>query len=124
MKNKTILYVDDYKPLLVLYTRLLEAAGYRVITASDGQEGIRSFTNSHPDIVLLDYNMGGLNGREVAVKLRKIDAAVPLIMFSGEEIPPEAYSAVDASIRKNEGFLTLIGAVSGLLEGSFQTKAS
>jgi CheY-like chemotaxis protein len=55
-----------------LTTRVLERGGYRVVTASDGPDGIEEYRTEKPDLVVLDIAMPGMSGFEVATTLRAI----------------------------------------------------
>jgi putative two-component system response regulator len=68
-KRKLVLFVDDDPSLLRLGRLTLERAGYRFLGALDGREGLRLARSSHPDIILLDYMMPDLCGKEVFAEL-------------------------------------------------------
>src|SRR5574337_1002102 len=68
--RKTILYIDDDRPLLTLCCDVFEQHGYRTIIATDGPSGIESAKNGRPDLVLLDVVMPGMDGLEVCRRLR------------------------------------------------------
>lgn len=80
----TILVVDDEPKAQVLLRTLLEAEGYRVICAADGPSALAAANTAHPDVVLLDLMMPGMDGYEVCGKLRAAPAlaAVPVIMLT------------------------------------------
>ena len=65
-----ILVVDDTEPNLRLVRALLTGAGYEVLTASGGGEGIAAATRENPDLILLDIMMPDLTGFEVCQRLR------------------------------------------------------
>jgi DNA-binding response OmpR family regulator len=66
-----ILIVDDSRFLRVANERALVKAGYEVITAADGDEGLRMATEQKPDLVVLDMMLPKLSGPEVLRALRK-----------------------------------------------------
>jgi CheY-like chemotaxis protein len=82
-RRRRILCVDDDPVVLSLQRALLESAGFSVITARDGEEGLRRFSAEFPDAVVLDYAMPGMNGAALAVQMRRIAEDVPLILNSG-----------------------------------------
>lgn len=93
--NEKILVVDDEADLLELVRDTLEMAGYTVITASDGEEGLKSITEDSPDLVLLDIKMPKIDGMEVLERVRKnpLLNELPVIMLTslkGEGIIREA----------------------------------
>ncbi len=77
----TILVADDERKIVEVVRGYLEQAGFTVITASDGPGALAEFRRSHPDLVLLDLNLPGLDGLDVARAIRK-DSPVPIIMLT------------------------------------------
>lgn len=84
-QGKRILIVDDEASLRMLLHSLLEENNYYVEEAVNGLEAIRRIENDKVrfDCVLLDYNMGGLNGLETFLRLRQLDPTMPFIVMSG-----------------------------------------
>ncbi|MBI3929164.1 MAG: response regulator transcription factor [Armatimonadetes bacterium] len=76
-----ILAVDDDLELLGLIAFALRQAGYLVIEAADGPEALRTFDREHPDLVILDVNLPGMNGFEVCQRLRERSSA-PIMMLT------------------------------------------
>lgn len=68
--RRKILVVDDTEANLKLLRALLRGAGYEVVTASGGEEGIRVAAGEQPDLILLDIMMPDLTGFEVCQRLR------------------------------------------------------
>lgn len=85
ISGKTILLVDDEAFILQMTSTVLEANGYRVISARDGMSAIQLFTDEEHSIslVLLDMMMPGLDGIETLDRLRKINFRIPVIACSG-----------------------------------------
>ena len=81
MEEHTILVIDDDAVLLRLAELTFAHAGFRVVTASSGPEGLRLFYVHHPDLVVLDVMMPGMDGWEVCERLRQF-SDVPIIMLS------------------------------------------
>jgi len=79
-----ILYIEDDLNNALLMKRVLEADGYSVSLASSGNVGLDKANREHPDLILLDIYMPGLNGHEVARKLRQIDDIkdTPILVIS------------------------------------------
>lgn len=75
-----ILLVDDDTKNSLLLERFIEAAGYDVSYAADGLTGLRMYREISPDLILLDINMPGMNGFEVAREIRSKDKRV-IIFF-------------------------------------------
>jgi DNA-binding response OmpR family regulator len=74
----TVLLVEDDPAMRLLCTFNLESAGFRVVTAVDGRQGVELAESEKPDIVLLDVMLPDLGGFEVAQRLR----AVPIVFLS------------------------------------------
>ena len=79
--NKRILVVDDEKWVRELVGRYLEAAGFDVAMAADGRKALTQFDSQRPDLVILDWMLPGLDGLEVATRIRK-ESSVPIIMLT------------------------------------------
>lgn len=87
-----ILLVDDEEMQRTMLQGFLKKQGYHVITAADGEEGLRSFMSNQVDLVLLDHNMPGMNGDELLARLKKSNPLVRAIMIT-------AYGSVDTAVR-------------------------
>ncbi len=83
---KTILVVDDETKIVQLARDYLEHAGFRVLTAADGPAALIRARADHPDLIVLDLGLPGLDGLDVTRALRK-DSNTPIIMLTarGEE---------------------------------------
>lgn len=112
----TILCVDDEEPGLKMRRILLESAGYQVLTAPSGREGIRIFQTEKVDAVILDYWMSGLNGVATARELKRIKQSVPIMILSAYgTILDEMLGVADVWIRKGEEDPEYLLAVLGKL---------
>ena len=78
---QTILVVDDEPQLVKVLRGYLEQAGFRVVTAQDGQMALTQYKHEKPDLILLDLNLPGMDGIEVARRLRAM-SNVPMIMVT------------------------------------------
>ena len=86
--SKKILVIEDEVKILRTVRLYLEQAGYQVVTATDGTQGVAIFRQERPALVLLDLNLPGeVDGLEVCRRLRQT-AEVPIIMLTArsEEI--------------------------------------
>lgn len=83
---QTILLVEDARELAAVIARELEGAGYRVVRVSDGRAALERHAGERPDLVVLDWVLPGLDGREVLRQIRQT-AATPVLMLTarGEE---------------------------------------
>jgi two-component system KDP operon response regulator KdpE len=81
--TKKILIVDDEPAMVRLIEQILAAKGYEVLTAGSGQGALKLMFAHHPDLVLLDVVMPGMNGWQVCSRIREV-SDVPVIMLTGE----------------------------------------
>ena len=75
----TVLIIEDEKELSNVLKAYLERAGYDVLVANRGDQGLALWEANHPDMVLLDLNLPGMDGIDIARKIRQTDDT-PLIM--------------------------------------------
>jgi len=78
-----ILLIDDNKYGLMARRTVLEEQGYRVETATGGQEGLAKFEQQAFDLVVTDYRMPDLRGLQVLRRIRKQNERVPVVILSG-----------------------------------------
>ncbi len=94
--GETILVVDDEEPVRTVARRVLEDAGFTVLTAADGDQGIDVFRTHGNDIalVLLDMTMPRLSGHETLEQLRRIRESVTVVLSSGysEEVARDHFA--------------------------------
>ena len=113
---KTVLCVDDEKIGLRVRKIMLEGHGFRVLTATTGQQGLDLFDKNHVDVVVLDYYMPDLNGGDVAAELKRRRSDIPIIFFSAYfSLPPQALELASAFITKGDPPEALIEKIEQLL---------
>jgi len=78
---QTILVVDDEPQILRLVRAYLEEAGFRVVTASDGEQALYVARHEHPDLIILDILMPKMDGLEFTRRIRR-ERDVPIIMLT------------------------------------------
>ncbi|MGD8353465.1 MAG: response regulator [Pseudomonadota bacterium] len=117
--DRTILVVDDEQSIRFLYKEELEEDGYRVITASDGEEALRKVKLENPDLITLDIRMPGMDGIEVLHRIREMDKEIPVIMSTayGEYRNDFNVWASDAYIIKTANLNELKETIKRLLDG-------
>jgi len=83
--SETILIAEDEPLVLDLARRMLEGAGYRILTAVDGRDALRLFKENkdHIDLVILDAVMPQLSGWEAIREIRRIRPSIPAIFSTG-----------------------------------------
>lgn len=102
-KTATVLCIDDERVALQIRQELLESAGYRVVAAKSGAQGIQAFKSESIHAVVLDYWMADMNGMQVAREIRKLNPSVPIVILSAyEELLDESLGVADIWIRKGE----------------------
>jgi CheY-like chemotaxis protein len=123
-----VLLIEDSKFLRVANGRALVKAGYDVIHAGDGEEGLRSAREDSPDLILLDMMLPKISGLDVlrALKADVLTKHIPVIVLSGlgqaneAKLLKEGAAAFlmksDKSFENNS--LSLIQAVQSLLTGA------
>jgi len=84
-RTGTILVIDDEEPVRRVAQRMLERCGYRVVTADDGDDGLKKFAEYEQDVVaiVLDMTMPRMSGTEMLAELRRRGSDVPVILASG-----------------------------------------
>lgn len=111
-----VLCVDDEVVGLRIRKILLERAGYRVLTASDGAQALEVFSAQPVEAVVLDYSMPGMHGGEVARRMRQTKPTIPILLLSAYVgLPAEVRSLVDVYMTKGEGAPALLKRLNALL---------
>jgi len=90
----TILVVDDEEEIRKIMSRILEKEGFKVITASDGQQAMHKICFDAPNAVLLDVRMPGLSGMEILKKIKKIDDDLPVVLVTAYADIHQAVTAI------------------------------
>lgn len=99
-----VLYVEDTPASQRLVQRILQAEGFQVTVAENGMEALRMARREKPDIILMDINIGGLDGYEVTTRLRTISGL--------EEVP---IVAVTAATLDGDRERTLVAGCNGYI---------
>ena len=119
-----ILCVDDKPDVLESVAEVLRISGYGTLTALSGKQGILLALQNSVDLVVMDYEMPGMNGDLVAQAIRRYRPELPIILFTGipDDIPDSARQNVDGVVSKVDfgGLLTLIGKLTQKSPGKRQ----
>ncbi|MDO8749497.1 MAG: response regulator [Candidatus Omnitrophota bacterium] len=103
MAKKRLLLVDDEVELVEMIKFRLEASGYEVLTANDGQQALEIARREKPDLIILDVMLPKMDGYKVCGLLKKDSryAHIPVMMFTakamdadlklGQEVSADAY---------------------------------
>ncbi len=113
-REKTILVVDDDPMVQESLVELIQRQGYRVLTAADGEEGLRVVRTEKPDVILLDVALPVMDGFRVAtlIKSDPVLTHIPIVLYSGHL---EESFAVLAHETNAEYFLPKPGSVKLIL---------
>jgi CheY-like chemotaxis protein len=104
---KTILFVDDHEVLARLSCEILEMQGYRAVSAYSGADALTKFEKQKFDMVVTDFRMEGMNGLELARKLRKSYPDLPVIIVTGYG-PVDCGADANACLPKDDLFPALL----------------
>ena len=93
--NHKVLIIDDEKPTLAMFELFLEAYGFEVLTAENGEEGIMVFEAENPSIVFTDIKMPGMDGFEVLKRIKTASPDAVVIVITGHGDKELAKQALD-----------------------------
>lgn len=93
-EKKTVLVIDDDDSLRRVIEYTLDEAGYKVLTASDGTEGLKLFADALPSVVLTDIQMPGVSGYEVLHSIRASHPEVRVIIVTAFGTVEQAVDAM------------------------------
>ncbi len=124
MAKKKILVIDDMPNVVTMVKARLEASGYEVITALDGQQGLTYANAEKPDLIILDIVMPAGGGYSVYTRLRMSPKTrfVPVIFLTAKDKPEDVARAyklgAEYFVRKPYKPEMLLGTVKKVLESS------
>lgn len=103
--TKRILYIEDNPDNRLLIRRVLQAEGYEVVEAVDGQTGMQRAADVQPDLILMDINLPEIDGYEVTARLKQLPglSRIPII-------------AVTANVMKGDREKTLAAGCDGYIQ--------
>ncbi len=91
-----ILIVEDDRRMASLLDRGLQGEGHRVFVASDGPEGLDFARLREYDVIVLDVLLPGMNGFEIAERLRQEGNKTPILMLTAKDAPGDAVRGLDS----------------------------
>ena len=83
MKDR-ILLVEDDSTLSMIVSETLQRDGFEVLTAGDGEDGLRKFTRHGADLIIADVMMPRMDGFEMGRRIRQLDRNVPLLFLTAK----------------------------------------
>ena len=122
MKNKKILLVDDSSTILMMEKFIFKNDPYDIVTASDGDEGVKKAIEHRPDLILLDVMMPKVGGFEACRLIRADERtqSIPIIMVTTRGEAPNVESGWSSGcndyVTKPINAVELLSKVRGLLD--------
>ena len=119
--NGRILVVEDNIQFQNLISRALSHAGYEVILANDGAEGLSKLRETHPNLVILDIMLPGMDGYEVCrhIRANPQTADIPVLMLTAKNGPRDQMqgfeSGADDYLTKDMSLLEIVQRVKSML---------
>ena len=125
--KKFVLIVDDEEDLRDTLAEQFELSeGFTALTAASGEEALRKAAEERIDLVILDVDMPGMNGREVCRQLREKGIRVPVIMLTGRSGESDTVAGLEAGandyVSKPFSFAVLLARVRSQLRSYEQTE--
>ena len=111
----SVLCVDDSQEILEINQTVLQAAGYQVLTASCGEAALELLQLWSVDVAIVDNVMPGMNGIDLARRIKSSAAGTLVVMYSGTMREDENFPFVDACLPKGKGPLALRDLLGSLL---------
>lgn len=128
-KTQTILVIDDSITYKVSLKGVLEEKGFRVHMAETGEEGLSKAVQIHPDAIIVDGKLPGIDGATVIRRIR-LDSTLRstpcLLLTASQEMQDEFFaleSGADTFVNKNEDFDVLIAKLTAILRSSRASSA-
>jgi len=117
----TILLIDDEESVRMVFQVALERAGYRVLTAESGKQGLRLLEHQEVDLIFVDIFMPEMDGLELIPLLRKTRPASKIIAISGGSgmknfLDTAKYLGADDTLKKPFSLQELLDVVSSQLK--------
>jgi CheY-like chemotaxis protein len=117
MKDPLVLCVDDDAGIRDLYEAVLSQNGYDVIAVSNASHALTVYEfGARVDAVVLDLEMPGMNGLELAERLKSLNPSLPILMVSGSNPEfQEMCPYVDAALRKGVPIRNILDRIGNLI---------
>lgn len=115
--TKRVLYIEDNEANKMLVHRILEAKGFQMLHAEDGQTGFEIAQREMPDLILMDISLPGMDGLEVTGLIKNTEAVahIPVIALTANAMKGDAEKCLaagcDGYIQKPISVKELLGMV-------------
>ena len=110
-----VLCIDDAEVALRVRKLLLASAGYVVLTAASGEEGLEAFKQNPVELVIADHFLSDKSGAEIAAEMKEMKPEVPILIVSASEESPAGLEFADGFLSKMDGPDALLDRVASLL---------
>jgi CheY-like chemotaxis protein len=110
-----ILCIDDAEIALRVRKLVLTGAGYSVLTAPSGEEGLEAFKQNPIQLVIADHFLSDKTGAEIAKEMKEYKPEVPILIVSAASEAPEGLEFADGFLSKGEGPDALLESIARLL---------
>lgn len=115
--SKHVLCIDDDQSILVVRKFLVESCGFKALTATSGEQGLRIFNSHSIDAVVIDYMMPEIDGGIVSAAIKRTHPRTPVIMMSAYPSARDAVlNVVDAFIEKGSTPEVLVETLKSLIK--------
>jgi CheY-like chemotaxis protein len=118
--QKTVLVAEDMESSLMLYTDVLEEAGYQVVKAKNGVEALDAISKQPVDLLLTDAKMPEMNALDIIPRIRALKPEMPIIVVTAYPVLAEAFHnrefKVEALFLKPVQITDLLKKIEELLE--------
>ncbi|MCB1836095.1 MAG: response regulator [Alcanivoracaceae bacterium] len=119
-----VLIVEDNKPVSLVLSRVTEEAGHSWFIAADGEVALRMYQQRDIDMMIVDVELPGIDGFQVAREVRNQSAKLPIIIISGNQGDVWQQQALDAGANEFLSKPVRPSALQQLLERYLGTAAS
>ena len=124
MDKIKVLLVEDEQTLAMIIKDTLDAQGFEISVAQNGQEGIRMFYELHPDVLVTDVMMPRIDGFELIRQLRQSDRNTPILVLSARSAINDVVEGFEIGandyLKKPFGMQELIIRIKALVGRAFQ----
>ena len=98
VETAKILIAEDQDDLREMIAHTLRLSGYEVVAAQDGEHAVQQATKTNPDLIILDYELPRLNGRQVCKRLKALDTFTntPIVIISSYGNPRYMEASLEA----------------------------
>lgn len=96
-ENKKILLIEDDEGFVYILRKSLEKEGFLIVVSGTGEDGIEKAKTEKPDLIILDVLLPGIDGTQVAAKLKEAGSNIPIMYLSNVNDPKRISQGIVAS---------------------------